>query len=326
MIHTARFYLQLDDTEIVFLCRKFKEKITLLSKVIDENFEGITTTFTNRFRQWWMFVNIDFIKLLGKSNIQEKDVKEIQQKIDQYLFFIFGKIHHKELTLVRIDFRYDAVISNKEHRELLLKLYKKTTDKYGFKIKNDRYKSTIYFNSKSVKVICYDKEKERSDKNVDIEPYEKNVLRFEVCLLNRHLNYMKKTYGLEKCLESYMNDEFWAKYMKGNICPIFFKGDYYKINTATKIIEESNFKDRDKKKLRNFLCDVSKYGIHGVKRLMVKDSKGILKPKYSKYLFSKYIGMLEELNINPILIPKNYKVAFGKDKFISNPLDFLQSS
>lgn len=316
---------QLEDSEVSALCRKFGKDISLLPNEIDSFFKGITTTFRKNGLYWWMFVHIDFIKLLEKSNIQEKDLKDIQRKINYYLYFIFDP-NDKSLTLIRLDFRFDAVVPLKEHRELLLKLYKKTAEKYGFKRKYDLYETSIYFNSESVKIICYDKEAERKAKGEDIRPYEENVLRFEVCLLNRHLNYMKKTYGLEKCLESYMNNEFWTKYMKGNICPIFFKGNYYKINTATKIIEESNFKDRDKKKLRNFLCDVSKHGIHGVKRLMVKDSKGILKPKYSKYLFSKYIRMLEELNINPILIPKNYKVAFGKDKFISNPLDFLQSS
>ncbi|WP_205628893.1 hypothetical protein, partial [Acinetobacter baumannii] len=76
LIHTAKFYLQLSQEELGLLCRKFGGYITLLSKVIDSNFKGITTTITNRFYKWWMFVDIDFIKLLGKPDINQEDIKE----------------------------------------------------------------------------------------------------------------------------------------------------------------------------------------------------------------------------------------------------------
>jgi hypothetical protein len=322
MIHTAKFYVMLEDSEVSALCRKFGKDISLLPNEIDSFFEGVSTNFRKNGLYWWMFIHIDFIKLLGKSNIQEKDLEDIQLKLNKFLYFIFGP-NGKELTLLRLDFRLDVKIPNDKHREILLKLYKKTVEKYGFKRKNDHYKTTVYFNSKSVKVVVYDKETERNSKGLNVEEYEKDVLRFEVCLQNRHLNYMKRVYGLDKRLENYLNNTFWKKYISKNISPIFFAGDYYPINLATKIINQSNLKESDKIKLREFLCDVSRYGLDGITKLE-KKVKGITKPKYSKYLIGKYITTLEGLNINPIPIPKHDAAKLGKEKCIKNPfISFL---
>ncbi|MCL6441682.1 MAG: hypothetical protein K6T27_09355, partial [Thermoleophilum sp.] len=141
---------------------------------------------------------------------------------------------------------------------------------------------------------------------------------FEVSLQNRHLNYMKRTYGLDRQLENYLTNDFWTKYMTKNICPIFFTGDYYPIGVSEKIIEKSNIKKGDKNKLREFMCDVSRYGFDRLKDLKL-DFKGIKKKKYSKYKIDKFTKMLEDLNINPIPIPKHDGEKLGKEKWISNP-------
>ncbi|HWO74647.1 MAG TPA: phage/plasmid replication protein [Bacillus sp. (in: firmicutes)] len=319
MIHTAKFQIVLQDEEVGLLSRKFKEKITLVGNIVDKNFNGISTSFKKIFSQWRMDVYIDFIKLIGKADIQESDMEKIQKSLDKYLYYVFGK-SDKELTLLRLDFRFDAVIPNKKHRDFLLKIYKKTVEKHGFKKKNPHYKSTVYFNSKSTKVIVYDKETEREKKNEEIQEYEKNVLRFEVCLQNRHLNYMKRTYRLDKRLENYLTEDFWTKYMTKNICPIFFKGDFYPISLSEKIIEKSDIKESDKTKLREFMCDVSRYGFGGLKNLR-KECNGGKKIKYSKYITDKFIKMLEDLNINPIPIAKHDAEKLGKEKWIENPFN-----
>lgn len=321
MIHTAQFYILLEDAEVSTLCRRFKQDISLLPHAIDTYFEGFKTVFRRYGSCRWMFVYIDFIKMLGKPDIWEDDVPAICEKMNAYLNKLFDS-YGKEFTLIRLDYRIDAVIPDPEHRKLLLKLYKKTTEQYGFKLKNAHYPTTIYFNSNSVKVICYDKESERNAKGEEILPYERNVLRFEVSILNRHLNYMKNAYGLEKRLESYVTAEFWMKYMKGSLCPIFYEGNYYKITIASQIIQESNLKERDKHNLRRFLCDVSKHGISGIINLASTRENGVKKPLYSDYLIRKYINMLASLEINPLLIPKNQSIKLGKEKCIQNPIQF----
>ena len=103
-----------------------------------------------------------------------------------------------------------------------------------------------------------------------------------------------------------------------NIQKIVYKGDYYNIYHADKIIENSKLKEIDKKLIRDFLIDVSKSGITGAKFKKKKDKT----LKYTNYKYNKAIKLLEELNINPILIPKNLKAPNGKSySYIKNPFN-----
>ena len=307
--------LMLEPSEVSDLCKKMGENIVLLPNKLDSRFVGIKTAFRKHGHFWWMFVYVDFIDLLGKPQISEKDMPAVRCKMDEYLTYLFGA-SDKELILTRLDYRLDVVIPESDHRKLLLKLYRKTAEKHGFKKKYDQYESTVYFNSKSCRVVCYDKMEERLAKGESVQPHEKDVLRYEVCLLNRHLNYMKRQYGIEKKIENYMKDDLWKKYFNGNVCPIFYRGNCYKITEATKIIQNSSLSEKDKKKLREFLCDVSRHGISGVMKLQEKSNN---KSKYSKYLVRKYVDMLEQLGINPILIPKNSNISIS-NKHIDNPI------
>lgn len=313
MVHTAKFYLMVEDEEVYKLEKKHKENITLIGSKLDGQHMGLTTTFIRRYNNWLMFVTVDFIKLLGRCDIVEQDYKEIEQKIGNFLFYIFGE--NKELILIRLDYRLDFQTNDKE-RELLLTLYGKALDKYRFKKKYNIYKSSIYFNSKSMQIVIYDKEIEKFAKGKDKEEFEKNILRFEVRLQNRHINYLKRTYGLEKVLQNYLTERFWEKYMVENLGCFLYFGNYYKIYMAEKIINNSNIKDRDKHFIREFLVDVSIRGVTGAKNMINENQQN----KYTKYTFNKAMKILVELNINPILIPKNLK---GIPSFLENPLNSL---
>ena len=120
-----------------------------------------------------------------------------------------------------------------------------------------------------------------------------------------------------------MKDDLWKKYFNGNVCPIFYRGNCYKITEATKIIQNSTLSEKDKKKLREFLCDVSRHGITGVMKLQEKSNN---RSKYSRYLIKKYICLLEEFGINPIPIPKNEKISPKIQNVISYLMHSLSSS
>jgi len=106
--------------------------------------------------------------------------------------------------------------------------------------------------------------------------------------------------------------------MLSNIQKIVYKGDYYNIREANKIINKSSLSDKNKQFVREFLIDVSKNSITGAKKLTIDNSK----IKYTDYKFKKALSILEELNINPILIPKN-KEYLGTERifYIKNPFD-----
>ncbi|NBI06110.1 phage/plasmid replication domain-containing protein [Senegalia massiliensis] len=340
MVHTAKFFIWLNEEDIIFLEDKYKTK----PNIINLDSTGITAhiikrrvytlgknklTFNIREEQstnYIMYINVDFILLLGKEDIKEQDFKEINTILNSYLFNIFED-NKKDLLLNRIDYRMDVKIPNENEREVLMKLYKKTIEKYRFQRKYDQYNSTIYYNSKSTQATVYDKTKERNFKNKKVEVFEENVLRFEVRLQNKHLNYRKNKYNIDKKLENYFEEGLYKKYMNMYLEPILYRGNYYKIYQAKKIIYASKLKYKDKEFLQEFLTDISKSGITGAKELKInsrnnndKSEKKVVyeKQKYSKYKFTKGIRLLEELNINPILIPKNWK----SNSFINNPFKF----
>lgn len=325
MLHTAKFYCSLQNEEVSDLVQKFNVEAHLLSKEIDEVFPGITTAFTKRTFNWSLSIYVDLIKLLGKSDLTESDADAADNKIKRFLKFVFED-EGKDITLTRIDYRFDAVIPNKQHRQLLLRLYRKSYETHHFKKKDDRYKTSLYFNSKSTSIIAYDKEEERNAKLQPIEAYEKDVLRFEVRLLNRHLNYKKRSAGLAKNLKNYMTEAFWKEYMTKQISPFLQGGSFYKINIAHKLIQNSGLKPKDKEGLREFLCDISISGFKNIQKWEKTDISGRKVQKYKEYLIKKRLQQLNELGINPLLIPKNEKVDLGPAKKIENPLAAVLSN
>lgn len=127
MIHTAKFYLQLNNEDINFLENKYWETISLISCRIDNVYKenGITTIFTKLYNNWYMYLIIDFIKLIGKADINEEDYSEVQDKINQYLYDIFED-NRRELILIRLDYRLDVKVEAKADRETIMYLYNKT--------------------------------------------------------------------------------------------------------------------------------------------------------------------------------------------------------
>lgn len=324
MLHTAKFYCSLQDEEVSDLTRKFNVGADLLSKKIDGISPGITTALTKRFYNWTFSVYVDFIILLGKADISEKDAAVATKKIKRFMQLVFDDAT-KEIILTRIDYRFDALVADKSHRQLLLKLYRKSYETYRFKKKNARYATSLYFNSKSINIIAYDKEEERNAKLQPIEAYEQGILRFEVRLLNRHLNYRKASRGggLAKNLENYMTEAFWKEYMVKQISPFLHEGSFYKISMAEKIIKASGLELTVQESLREFLCDISVHGFKNIRNLEKTTVSGEKTPKYNKYWIKKHLLQLNELDINPILIPKNTDIDLGSEKKIENPLSAI---
>ncbi len=298
------------------LSRKYKVEVTLLSQILNKEYgEEFKITITKRFNNWWMFIKVDFIQMLAKTEIVESDITEINKKLDSYLLAVFGE--SKELIMTRLDYCFNAIVENEDHRKLIFWLLKKTSSKYNHKKKEVRFKTSIYFNSLSVKVLVYDKKVEREDKLLEVKHYEENVIRLEVSLQNRHLNYMKRQYGIEKNLKNYLTSHFWKFYMIKHVSPIFHEGTFYKLDEATKILESTDLSEKERANLRAFLSDVSKHNFDGIKKFKRITINDVEKNKYTKYLVKKYLEQLREVGIHPILIPKHRL----KEKSMKNPFN-----
>lgn len=306
MIHTAQFYINIENEEKEFLKDKYTEDISRAIVKVNNIYEskGISINYISQeYGNCRIHFVIDFIKLLEKADISSDDLENINFEMYNFIFDIIGR--YVEPIMIRIDYRFDISVSLKE-REILMYLYNKTIDKYGFKKKYNQFETTIYYNSKSIQAKVYDKEEERKSKKEHICSHEKNVLRFEVSLCNSHLNYNKRTYNMDKCLDVYLQESLYVSYLKNHLEIFIHSGDYYTIYGARKKINGSNIKESDKEKLIEFLKYISKNGITKTTH------------EYSKYSFKKYKSYLNELEINPILIPKNLKEA---PKYIKNPFN-----
>lgn len=90
MIHTANFYLLLDSSDIDFIENKYNESLSLLKDTLSN--KSITVYFTSFYGNQYMHLNIDFIKLLNKSNINEND-REKNVKIKTEIYFPMRKMY-----------------------------------------------------------------------------------------------------------------------------------------------------------------------------------------------------------------------------------------
>lgn len=309
MIHTAEFYAVLKNKTVGELEKRFKTNIKLINENINsDEFKAVKFYFYKMYGLWKFNLYIDFIKLLGTSEINELDYLEIEKKMEKIILLIFkDEALDLEIILKRLDFRKDIKI-NKKERDILLKLYKKARENSKFKKKNIEYNTTIYYSNKSMIVIMYDKEQERIDKRKEIEDYEKNILRLEIRLFPRHLNSQKR----EKSLKTYLNNEIFQKYIENNAFPIFYKGNHYKLELIEKILIENNIKSKDKNDILMFLKYISRYGFNSA--INKKDNRGEL--KWSKYKVKKYIKLLESLSVNPFIIPVRETVSVIENKFM----------
>ena len=328
MIHTLQFYCSTTIDDIRASENKHTTDFSSVIKTVHTNYPSITITQrrSHSKNKYTFFFFVDAIKLLSKSDITEADYDSLNDALNVVVDFLFPS-SSLELNLIRVDYRFDVVITDESIRHFLFKLYEKNIEYYRYQKRangkkktptacGEKYKTSLYYNSKSIVTIVYDKPSERLAKAEPIQNYEKDVLRFEVHLLNKHLNYRKKEHGITKNLYNYMQKDTYLRYMHLYVLKIFQVGNFYTIREARKIIRSSTLKERDQKELEDFLIKVSKKGIEA---LLAYHSHKKVQGEYSRYKIKKYLTFLESLNINPILIPVNAKMP----SFIPNPLNGL---
>ena len=327
MIHTFKMFFELDYQEVQDLQKKFNIKYTEFNEHFAGSYAGVTMSIILcKDGKWRLYMVVDAIELLGKPDINEADCGSIETELKYILSDIFGhSAYYRNHVLLRIDYRYDVIIKNKNDRQLLLTLYKKLTKSHRFqkkylgKLKDGvyvPYKTTVYHASKSVESIVYDKERERTEKGMRVKDYEKDVLRFEVHLKRDHLYYSenkKDNCSRKRKLAEYMKKEVYQEYFQKYLLHIYYPGSFCKIDEARKRLRQSTLTNTNKLKLIDFLKQVSSHSVDTP--LFNKDKK----KRISKGTYNRRLAMLKEIDINPILIPKNYSPK--APSILKNPLD-----
>jgi len=331
MIHTFKLMFPLHYQEVQDMQRKLSIIYTQLNSYFDGMYPGVTMVITNSGNgKWKLYMVIDAIKLLGKPDITEADYKSLESMIRNILWNVVGhSAHYKNHTLLRIDYRYDVPIADKDIRMLLMNLYKKQTEAYRFqkkslgKLKDGvfvPYKTTVYHSSKSIESMVYLKQEEREDKGEKVEDYEKDVIRFEVHVKEDHLYYMEKKNKKAprpRKLEAYMKADVYKEYFRKYLSQIYHPGDFYKIDEARNKLKSSSLSATNKLKLIEFLKQVSSHNIDTpLKNKHKHEGKN---KKMSKGTYNSRLALLQEVGINPVLIPKNYQPK--APSFLKNPLN-----
>ncbi|ELC8349346.1 hypothetical protein QYB82_000138 [Clostridium perfringens] len=305
MIHTGEFFIILNIND-----EEDKKTIEMLNKikVYSKGAFRIVCRKTKigKYEVSRLHVYVDFIELLGKTDIVEGDVVDIIFRIRQAVECLICN-NEFDLILSRLDYRYDVLIPDRNERELIIKLLKKSMASVNYMKKVRKYRDTVRYFSKSRSDNIYDKEIERLAKKKKIKPYEKDILRFEAQVKNEHIKYKNKKFKIDRSFEEYFTMKLYKFYMEKMLISVVGKGDFYSLREAEKIIAKSNIKDKEKNELREFLVYTSR------KRNLSKTKK-----KYGRYKFSKNTNILRELGINSIIIPEKWRV-----KKINNPLKEL---
>ena len=305
MIHTGEFFVMMDseneeDIKTIEMFKQIKVYASHAFRIVCRK------TRISKYDMVRLHIYVDFIELLNKVDIVEEDVDEIISKVRYEVGSIICN-NDFELILSRLDYRFDSLIEDKNERQQILKLLKKSMASINYMKKINKYKNSIRFFSRSRSDNIYDKEVERLCKNKKIKQYEKNVLRFEAQVKNEHIKYQSKKLNISRSIEEYFTYQMYKKYMKKMIISVVGKGNFYSLREAEKIIKSSDLRNKDKIGLREFL-------------LCTSQNRNLSKTKevYGKYKFNKYISILELLEINPIIIPEKWRV-----KKIINPLTEL---
>lgn len=201
----------------------------------------------------------------------------------------------------RIDYKIDYYT---EHKDIYLKLLKKTTKEYRHLERKKEYNSSVYLSSKSRNINIYDKEKYCIDKGKTIEQIEKykNCIRYEVQVKKNKIRYNFKEWGLIDCLWNYCNPYDMKYFIDDILSPVIYQGDYYNLYHSQKILGQ-HYSLYMTNQLIEFQKSISIQGITEVKK------------QYSPYKFNKYIKLLQAVNINPVPIAKNEGITY-----LHNPL------
>lgn len=257
----------------------------------------------------YIFVNLHPSELL-KRMPTEKDVITIEKNVIN-LATNELKVQANEIELLnlnRIDYNADFRVKNEEERKIIYELMKEASDRFNnvLKISTDtsiRYKSKKGY----IEFIVYDKEHEVIEKNYFkgteeefIKKY-KNVIRTEIRIKNRKLNYNKNTLHIDKILVNYLNKKMANYYFDNYVSKIFFKETFYRIDVAVaKIKSDKTLSVKMKEKLSSLLILINSLGF--------TKAKTKYSSKYSLVTFRDHIKRIRKLGINPLTFSSKFNI------------------
>lgn len=303
MIHTAHLSIELKGKHVYYKDNNHG-KNTSFNHIMKEN--GLLGIKAKQYRSHGVArcsIFIDVTKILNRGNIVEADYWSINRFVKSALNKVYGdeKLYDNH-NLVRIDYRVDKKVPLASHRELYMHLYQQTKGSFK-RLRKDKkeFKTTMYHKCKSIHTIIYDKNEQCKNNNREPEEWERDAIRFEVCLKNSHIYNRVKGTGEMKSLYSFFKEDVFNEYIQQYLFRIFPTGDFYKFDLAEELISSSKYSLTIRRRLKHFLEKVSNGNLDTPLNNFYPDS-------IKKDAYNKRINNFKELNLNPITIPQAYKI------------------
>jgi len=264
-------------------------------------------------------------KTIDVFDCSEESIYQLRTALPIAIKYISSILPTEERwTVSRIDYTVNLF---SEYVKQCIELAKKGRDPYRYK-DFINLQGSSYRQSKTVILNFYDKLDEVRKK---IEPASpngyllneaENILRIEVqCLGNKKLKHIKDKFKLPTYANIY-------DYLKSDIAKeiIFYyykkvigTGDYYSMNEAIKKIQDTQWSNRKKENVIKWLQliaqarSVSRAREQFIAGTAIKNTQTLVKGTYNTFI--NYIKSCEEIDLNPVTIPKDWKI-----KYIPNPI------
>lgn len=261
-------------------------------------------------------------RILNKRDILLKDKMEYELKLYELLKPIFEGIVFYEpdptIELNRIDYCIDFIINQLIHymdgdelKEFIItendmKIYRfiqwDNRHKYKYMRRTKFFPKSIYFETKygMHKIYLYNRyEKTKREK-------DKGIYRMEVQCKSKHIKNEEKRYNTAKTIDYYWSEEAIEQFFFDFLQGFFYKGDYYKLDKAKKLINNSNNRVKTKHTLIKFIENIGTYTLEGLyskefcKNVNKQNPKAKLKYSYGTIRY--YIEKLNVIGVNPIPI------------------------
>lgn len=279
------------------------------------------------------------VKQLGNHNhydvCRSDQMEEVGTIFDKQIEVFFGE--DSSLTSFfywhpkRIDYAFSIELDSRSILENYIKLFQRTNIPKRFKEpyimeqhrRGQREGSFYIMINEYVHINFYDKFDQRVKKaikeNEVLVIYKRNIIRFEIQCFPRKVNNIKYSKRFEsKMLLNFLDpiiaEEVLLKYYEKTIG----FGDYYTYSNAIKLIEKSKFETKIKKEMVELVKLIrQKRNINEAKKEYVDEKNK------SEDRFYLLIKKLNDYGINPVTIPKSWKV---RDGFLPNPISEIKNN
>ena len=272
--------------------------------------------------------NDDFVGLFNaKDYIDLKDeVNQLLKSKSDHL----PKLNHCKLR--RLDFCVNAELDNQEQVKAYIKTAKRSNIPAGLEVFTEYDKTSkrtkptkddyTVFSDRYIAISIYNKYREMKKQKDGVFPASeleraKNIVRIEIRCMENKIKTLKKKYDI-KTISEFMSraDKIGNELYKYYLSKIFNKGTIYTVKEALSQINNSEYKTKTKKLLKEFLSDSNESRSVGK---TYRDYKKI----YGKHKTKHILELLDDIDTNCVTVTTADSNIFDNG-YIPTPLELYK--